>query len=116
MLHSTTRVRRATVWFVAWLATTLASVALFVEHRTTPVDPDEVYWIGSSYYYHLAFERREWNHPDWSLMSARENPPVSKYVMGLGLATAGQHIVDRDMLGCFVLMFRDPRKWGEGAY
>lgn len=115
MLHSTT-MRRAAVWFVAWLTTAVASIALFVEHRTTPVDPDEVYWIGSSYYYHLAFERGEWSHPDWSLMSARENPPVSKYVMGLGLAMAGQHVVDRDMLGCFVLMFKDPRKWGEGAY
>jgi hypothetical protein len=116
MFHRRAAVRRGAVWFLAWLAATLGSVTYFVEHRTTPVDPDEIYWIGSAYYYHLAFERGEWNHPDWKLMSARENPPVSKYVMGLGLAMAGQHIVDREMLGCFVLMFKDPRKWGEGAY
>ena len=116
MLHKSARVRRGAVWLLAWLATTVASVAVFLEHRTTPVDPDEIYWIGSSYYYHLAFERAEWNHPDWTLMSARENPPVSKYVLGLGLATTGQRVVDREMLGCFVLMFKDPRKWGEGAY
>lgn len=108
--------RRGLVWVTAWAALTLVTVGASVEHRRTPVDPDEIYWIGSAYYYHLAFERREWRHPDWTLMSARENPPVSKYVMGLGLALAGQWIVDREMLGCFVVMFRDPRKWGEGAY
>jgi len=87
----------------------------FGEQRTAAVDPDEIYWIGSAYYYHLAFVRRDWTHPDWKLLSARENPQVTKYVMGLGLALAGQHIVTRDMLGCFRVMFKEtPGTWGVG--
>jgi len=88
---------------------------MFGEKRAPRVDPDEIYWIGSVYYYHLAFERGDWSHPDWSLLSARENPPVARYVLGLGLALAGQHIVTRDMLGCFRVMFKEtPGVWGVG--
>lgn len=106
---------RRTRWILAWLACTLASLGFFAEPRTTPIHPDEVYWIGSVYYYHLAFERRDWTHADWGLQAARENPPVAKYVLGIGLALAGQHIVVRDMLGCFHLMFQHtPGAWGEG--
>jgi hypothetical protein len=101
-------------WVVAWLACSLVTLGLFAKPKTTPIHPDEVYWIGSTYYHHLAFERRDWRHPDWMLQPARENPPVAKYVIGLGLALQGQHIVNRDMLGCFHLMFVAPGAWGEG--
>jgi hypothetical protein len=102
-------------WVLAWLACSLVAFGLFGAPRTTPIHPDEVYWIGSTYYHHLAFERRDWRHPDWMLQPARENPPVAKYVIGLGLALQGQHIVSREMLGCFHLMFVAPGAWGEGA-
>jgi hypothetical protein len=100
-------------WILAWLASTIVSIGMLIEHRTARVDPDEIYWIGSAYYYHLAFERWDWTHRDWQLLSARENPQVSRYVMGLGLALSGQHIVTRDMLGCFRVMFRESSgTWG----
>lgn len=115
MIGASLRTRATAGWILGWLASTLASIGIFEEHKTTAVDPDEIYWIGSAYYYHLAFERRDWTHPDWKLLSARENPQVSKYVMGLGLAIAGQHIVTRDMLGCFRVMFKEtPGTWGVG--
>lgn len=88
---------------------------MFARPKTTPLHYDEVYWIGSTYYYHLAFERFDWTHADWKLQSAQENPPVAKYVLGLGLALTGQHLVNRDMLGCFHVMFQESRiMWGEG--
>jgi hypothetical protein len=67
------------------------------------LDHDEIYWIGSSYYYELAFVKGDWAHPAWGLLPARENPPVSKYVFGLGLAAAGHHITSIDNLSYFYL-------------
>lgn len=116
MIAVSPRRRRAVGWILAWLASTLVSVGIIGARTTPAVDPDEIYWIGSAYYYHLAFERMDWTHADWKLLSARENPPVAKYVLGLGLALAGQHIVNRDMLGCFRVMFKEtPGAWGMGA-
>ena len=48
---------------------------------------DEVYWIGSTYYYHLLVEEMHWSHSDWQLLPAQENPPVGKYFMGGGGST-----------------------------
>jgi hypothetical protein len=92
-------------WLVLWLVSTIAILGLLGSPRAAGVDPDEVYWIGSAYYYHLAFERGEWKHPDWRLLPARENPPGAKYVLGLGLATTGRHITTLDGLGSFYAYF-----------
>lgn len=85
----------------AWICGTFCSLAF------QPVDPlldnDEIYWIGSSYYYDLAFVQREWAHPAWKLLPARENPPVAKYIIGFGLATAGYRITTLDNLSYFYL-------------
>lgn len=80
---------------------------------TTPMHVDEVYWIGSSYYSDLVFSQRDFSHPDWSLLPARENPPVAKYVIGFALAVAGQPITNPDMLGVFHAFYaRIPGGWG----
>jgi hypothetical protein len=92
-------------WPVLWLATTVTMLGLLANSETKRVDPDEVYWIGSAYYYHLAFERGEWTHPDWQLLPARENPPGAKYVLGLGLALTGRHVTTLDGLGSFYAYF-----------
>lgn len=74
---------------------------------------DEVYWIGSSYYADLAFSQRDFSSADWSLLPARENPPVAKYVIGLALSTAGQPVTSLDILGVFYGYFaRQPGGWG----
>jgi len=102
-------------WIFGWLACTLASLSVFAQQKSAAIDPDEIYWIGSAYYYHLAFQRRDWAHSDWKLLPARENPPIAKYAFGFGLALAGQRIVSPDMLGCFRVMFKDtPGAWGVG--
>lgn len=93
------------VWLVLWLGSTIAILGMLGNPRSARVDPDEVYWIGSAYYYHLAFERGEWRHPDWQLLPARENPPGAKYVLGLGLATTARHITTLDGLGSFYAYF-----------
>lgn len=107
--------RRMLPWFLGWVAVTAGVLAFHARPAQTPLDVDEFYWIGSSYYYHLAFERGEWRHPDWRLLPARENPPVAKYVLGLGLTLGGQPIATPDLLGAFYLIFQHtPHAWGEG--
>lgn len=102
-------------WFLGWLATTFAVLAFHARPAQTPLDVDEFYWIGSAYYYHLAFERGDWSHPDWKLLPARENPPVAKYALGLGLTLGGQSVAAPDLLGAFYLIFQGvPHAWGEG--
>jgi 4-amino-4-deoxy-L-arabinose transferase-like glycosyltransferase len=89
--------------FAAWLAGTVAWLA--TQSDDPLLDHDEVYWIGSAYYYDLAFVQWDWSHPAWRLQPARENPPVSKYVIGLGLAVAGHHITTIDSLSYFYLIW-----------
>lgn len=84
-----------------WIGGTLAAVSLFWHPDDTYLDMDEVYWIGSTYYFDLAFVRQDWAHPDWRRLPARENPPVAKYILGLGLAGAGQRVTTIDILGYF---------------
>jgi Dolichyl-phosphate-mannose-protein mannosyltransferase len=86
---------------IAWICSSFCSLAF---QAVDPLlDHDEIYWIGSSYYYDLAFVQREWSHPAWKLLPARENPPVAKYLIGFGLATAGHHITTIDNLSYFYL-------------
>ncbi|MEO6005734.1 MAG: phospholipid carrier-dependent glycosyltransferase [Opitutus sp.] len=70
-----------------------------------PLDHDEIYWVGSAYYYDLAVNRLDWTNPAWRLLPARENPPVSKYVIGAGLAAAGYRITTIDSLSYFYLFW-----------
>ncbi len=78
-----------------------------------PAEIDELYWIGSAYYFDLAFVRGDWKHPDWQLLPARENPPVGKYLIGAALYLADVHITSPDRLGSFFMAFHD-WGWGKG--
>ncbi len=76
---------------------------------------DEVYWIGSAYYYDLAVIQHDLYSPDWQLLPARENPPVGKYVFGLALQAMGSRIRSPDALSAFYLYFsQHPKAWGQG--
>lgn len=100
-----------------WSACAVAWLALLWSPRRTVLDLDEVYWIGSSYYYHLAFVVRDWRSPHWDLLPARENPPVAKYCLGLGLALAGRPVETIDSLAYFYDYWaRKPGRWGDGSY
>ena len=91
-------------------------MAAFFRPATTLPDDDEIYWVGSAYYFDLAFLQRDWQHPDWRLLPARENPPVAKYLIGLGLLATGQRVESIDLLGCFYLKVEKiPGAWGEGV-
>ncbi len=95
---------------------TLGVVAWGFRPTTTPLLDDELYWVGSAYYFDLAVVRRDGSHADWRLLPARENPPVAKYVLGLGFTATGQPVNTPDILGCFYLGFeKTPGAWGEGA-
>ncbi|MHC5540680.1 hypothetical protein ACYOEI_20875, partial [Singulisphaera rosea] len=72
---------------------------------------DEVYWIGSAYYFDLAVLRGELDHPDWRLLPARENPPIGKYLIGAVLYAGGIRVETLDALGSYYLTFWD---WGKG--
>jgi hypothetical protein len=111
-----TQPRGMAVWTMGWLALTLVSFAYFARPNSTAMDEDEIYWIGSTYYFQLAAHPTQWRHPDWMLLPARENPPVAKYVLGLGLAAAGHSVTSIDLLSTFYLMFeRVPHAWGTGS-
>ncbi len=87
----------------------------FSSSGTTRTHEDEVYWVGSTYYYNLAFVQRDWKNPDWQLLPARENSPLGKYVMGAALQLNGRRIESLDLLGSFYLLFADtPGAWGSG--
>jgi hypothetical protein len=108
--------QRGRVAFMAWLGCSLLLLAVYWRPQTAPLDADEVYWIGSAYYYDLAFAQRDWHHPDWRLLPARENPPVAKYIIGLSLALAGERVSSPDMLGTFFALYQAvPGAWGKGS-
>ncbi len=92
---------------IALLGSWLGGVLVFLWYQPLypDLDHDEVYWVGSTYYYDLAFVQRDWAHPAWQLLPARENPPVSKYVLGLGLAAGGHRITTLDSLSYFYLFW-----------
>lgn len=82
--------------------------------RDQPLKEDEIYWIGQAYYFHLAFEERDWSHPDWQLLPSRENPVLGKYVIGLGLRLGGLSVTNPDWLGVFYVIAKNrPNAWGE---
>lgn len=89
--------------FAAWLWGTFFAVAFRADDPL--LDHDEVYWIGSAYFYHLAFDRYEFGHPAWRMLPARENPPVAKFVLGLGLAAAGYPVTTLENLSYFYLLW-----------
>ena len=101
---------------LAWAVCSLIVMLVLFRPNETPLDEDEIYWVGSSYYFNLALRQGAWRHPDWQLLPARENPPVAKYAIGLGLALSGHRVDSPDMLGCFYLQYeRIPGAWGAGA-
>lgn len=102
------------LWLALWAVAITGVLAFRAEPRRTPLFEDEVYWIGSAYYYELA-RRGDWQNADWKVLPARENPPLAKFVIGLTLAATGQHVESPDLLGCFYLMFANvPGAWGQG--
>ena len=108
---------KALGFIAAWVLCTTVSLSFLWEPEKTAPDFDELYWVGSTYYYQLAFVQRDWSHPHWGLLPARENPPVAKYIIGLGLAVAGQPITSIDPLSYFYAYWQNkPGAWGHGAY
>jgi hypothetical protein len=84
-----------------WLGATIFSLSSVRDDG--PLDHDEVYWIGSAYYFELAWVQHDFSNAAWRLLPARENPPIVKYVLGMGLAAAGHHIISPDALAYFYL-------------
>ncbi len=113
MLAAITRRLAGPFGLAAWAAG--LGIALGVSWRpsTTPLVEDEVYWIGSAYYFHLAVLERDFANPDWRLLPARENPPVSKFIIGAALAASGERVANPDLLASFYLLFAGvPGAWG----
>jgi hypothetical protein len=101
-------------WLMAMALIVLCCIPFFrsYEGRDRPVTLEEIYWIGQTYYYHLAFERMDWSHPDWQLLPARENPQLGRCVIGLGLQLNGLSITNVDWLGYYYhIIFKG---WGHG--
>lgn len=103
------------IWFVALVP---AAVVLCISlcRKDRGLDVDEIYWVGSTYYYDLLVHQQDLHHSDWQLLPALENPPIGKYLMGLYLDLFGRRISTPDLLASFYLHFK-PEKghWGSGV-
>lgn len=66
--------------------------------------PDEPYWIGSTYYYHL-LRRGDIASADWQLLPALENPPVGKYLFGVAAEMTGRRVRSIDVLGGWTIVY-----------
>lgn len=99
-------------------ACVVPALSVLIVHGLFPperIHEDEIYWIGSTYYLHLAIEKKDAGHPDWQLLPARENPALGKYVLGSGMRVFGESVETPDILGSFYLIFAGmPGAWGEG--
>ena len=102
-------------WRLACLLPALIVLLASFLFPANRIHEDEIYWIGSSYFYQLAVVEGDASNPDWQLLPARENPVLGKYVIGLALQLAGHPITTPDLLGSFYLIFADiPGAWGTG--
>lgn len=89
----------------------VAMVSIAAPHRG---HIDELYWIGSAYYWELLKHPGIGQPQDWRLLPARENPPVARYAIGLALDLAGQRVENLDLLANFYLRFAHvQRAWGD---
>lgn len=101
---------------LAWAAGIAVALGFSAKPSSTPIVVDEVYWIGSAYYFHLAAHARDFSNPDWRLLPARENPPGAKFLIGAALALAGESVNSPDTLGTFYLVFSGvPGAWGDSS-
>lgn len=99
----------------AVIVLTMASVR-FHSGLGGEVEIDEIYWVGSVYYYDLVMIERLPLHPDWQLLPSRENPPVGKYLIGAALMLQGDRITNLDPLASFFLHYAElPGAWGRGS-
>jgi hypothetical protein len=108
---------RARDWLVVAALVVLCAIPYLrsYQHRNDPLGEDEIYWIGQTYYFHLAFEKLDWSNPDWHLLPARENPALGKFLLGSGLRLNGLSVTNPDWLGVFYLIAKDrPNAWGAG--
>ncbi len=91
--------------FLIWAVGLAAVLAGSARPGSSPVEEDELYWVGSAYYFHLACVEHDFANADWRLLPARENPPVAKYVIGAAVALAGEQVSTPDLLAGFYLRF-----------
>lgn len=64
----------------------------FLQNVHRPIEEvDEAAWIYSTYFYHLAFERKDVNSPDWKNRDALDHPPLYKFLLGAMLAGKNLH-------------------------
>jgi hypothetical protein len=61
------------------------------------LNPDEVAWIFSGYYFNLYFLRFDLFHQDWNDYEAFDQPPLGKYIMGGALFLKGYTIDSLDL-------------------
>jgi len=89
----------------------LASGIHVVENADSPpFHIDESHKLAEAYFWHLAFENRDFSNPAWQEdFYARTNPPVAKYIFGAALALTGHHVRDQQLQLDFERHWRQPR-------
>ncbi|MBY0588597.1 glycosyltransferase family 39 protein [bacterium] len=57
---------------------------------------DETAWIYGSYYYYLAFQKKDLFSDDWQVRDAIDHPPVGKFFVGAALSLVGYEVPSVD--------------------
>ncbi len=68
---------------IVFISLVLQLNTLYTELPTRAIEFDEEFWFSSTYYYHLMFNELDFFHEDWQEVSAYDQPPIGKYLLGL---------------------------------
>ncbi len=60
-------------------------IIIFPSNPPEIIMVDEMYWLQSSYYYHLYFIENDFTNKDWKDQTAIDQPPFGKYLYGFVL-------------------------------
>lgn len=73
---------RISFWLTVWVTASLLLFNYFQRQDAPTVEMDEPAWIYSTYFYHLAFEKKDLQSSDWKSLDALDHPPLAKYMYG----------------------------------
>ncbi len=87
---------RKPIFFILFIVISSLGLNFFLRHAEPSTDLDEYAWFYSSYYYELAFKKRDLHHSDWKSQDALDHPPLAKYLFGFVRSLQGVHLDNLD--------------------
>ena len=69
-----------------------STYSLYSQINYVPNHVDEIYWMQSTYFYHLFFQKKDLSNKDWNSYISFDHPPIGKYILGFSLRAGGQNV------------------------